>query len=813
MILDKLDAELGHRIGMTSEEARVEALQLIAKVEQTQATKLGLRWRLILAELNLRFNIKLAELDLRWLQLSAIPPAMRDLVYLQSLNLEENDISQIENLPDGLRSLNLGSNQISRIENLPDGLQELDLSGNQISRIENLPDALQSLKLYGNPTTNFPPELLGDRYSHDCLPAVRAWFADLAEGSVQNTTVRLMLTGNGNVGKSSLVTALQQGRCAEKLPSTHGIRIETLTTVRDDTGKPVTMQVFDFGGQELYHGTHTLFLRGRAVQLLVFDAQTEARAVTPDRITREVVRNQKLPYWADQIDRLSPDSPVVLVQNKADEPATLSPDTQATINQLKTAGAIFAEVSATSGKGILGLRGDLLEAAQQLPEFGMAMPLSWHRVRQFFLDNLQKLPTDRQRLMTMVEFMALCQEHSVLPRSEAALLRYLHHTGAVYADAKYLADIIIADQQWAIEAIYKALDRTGELYVLLREMSFGKCQVRHILRAFGTDYTADQSRLFLDLMQSCGLCFPLKEKDYQEDSPDTYYIFPEFLPADRPEVVDTFLAKPLRVWQQQAAFLPYAYIQQQIARWGSKADIRDIWRTGLRIKTDIGAFVLEANLTTHTLSIYAEPSLSDTWLTELLREFGYQQLTWTEQGTNKPIVAKSDERDSQLLTKLPEVVQPSPKRLVASYAGQDERFLELLRKKLSAVSNLVFWYDRKLSSRDAWEPALTDEFERANGFVIFLSDDYTDSERKDFIWEKELPIIQRRFQGEQDNPPVIIIRVADASTEGIPLLTPYLQFEKGAIMPCPTKEPNAASTYLKRFVQSWVFKEFLSSTQ
>ncbi len=815
---------------MTPEEGHAEALRRIAEARQTRATELdlsGLNLSVIppeirgldyLQSLELRNNKisrienlpdGLQSLNLSYNQISRIenlPDA------LQSLELQENQISRIENLPDGLQSLELNDNQISRIENLPEGLQSLDLSYNQISRIENLPDGLQSLKLSGNPTINVPPELLGD-WDYNCLPDVRAWFADLAEGSVRNITVRLMLTGNGNVGKSSLVTALQQDSCAEDLPSTHGIRIDTIT-LHDATRKPVTMQVFDFGGQELYHGTHALFLRGRAVQLLVFDAETEALAVTPDRITKEEVRNQKLPYWANQIKRLSPDSPVVLAQNKTDKPATLSPDTQATINELETAGASFIKVSAKKGKGISGLRGHLLEAAQQLPEFRMQMPQSWHRVRQFFLDNLQRPATTRQRLMLMRTFMTLCRKHKVLPNSEAALLRYLHHTGAVYADAEFLADTIIADQQWAIEAIYKALDRAGELYALLRELSFGKCQVRQILRAFGPDYTAEQSRLFLNLMQSCGLCFPLKTEDYQEDSPTTYYIFPEFLLADRPEAVEYFLEKPLRVWQQQAAFLPYSHIQQQIVKWNAKADIQDIWRTGLRFKTDTGAFVLEADLATNTLSLHADSSLSDTGLAELLSEFSYEQLTWTEQGTGKPVAVRTEERDSQLLSKLPDVDQPSPQRLVASYAREDDRYVDLLRKKLSTRSTVVFWYDRNLSSRDAWEPALTEEFEQAHGFVIFLSDDYTDIECKTFIWENELPIIKKRFLKPKNNDtPVIIIRVANASTVGIDLLKPYLQFNKGAIMPCPEKNKDEASAYLQHFVDDWVLKEFLKTSQ
>jgi GTPase SAR1 family protein len=400
---------------------------------------------------------------------------------LQSLWLAENQIQQIENLPDGLQHLWLETNQIRRIENLPDTLQSLGLSENQIRQIENLPISLTSLELSKNPTVNIPSEVLGNGGRVNCLSDVRGWFADLAVGQVKNNTVRLMVTGNGNVGKSSLITALQHGRCDEDIPSTHGIRVD-LVTIRDQEGQPVIMQVFDFGGQELYHGTHSLFMRARAVQMLVFDTETETTAQTPDRITGETVRNQPLAYWADQITELSPNNPVVLVQNKLDRPMNRPPEIVATIAEFEIKGVTVAGVSATTGKGIPGLRGHLLEAAQQLPELGMAIPMSWHNVRQFFLDNIQRPLASRRRLMTPAEFTDLCRRENVLPNSDNALLRYLHNTGAVYADSQYLPDTIIADQQWAIEGIYKALDRRGDLYELLRNLSFGKCELQLILR-------------------------------------------------------------------------------------------------------------------------------------------------------------------------------------------------------------------------------------------------------------------------------------------------------------------------------------------
>ena len=599
---------------MTHHPNYEEALRRIAEAARTGAT----------------------ELDLSYLLLPIIPAELLKCEKLQSLNLSGNQISQLENLPDGLQTLNLSYNQISQLENLPDGLQTLNLERNQISRIENLPDGLQTLNLSYNPTKNFPPELLG-KSDYNCLSDWKAWQADLKKGTAINQTVRLLVTGNGNVGKSSLVDALRHGQCTVSHSSTHAIRIETLPL---HGSKPVTAQVFDFGGQEIYTGTHALFLRGRAVQLIVFDAETEKHPTVPDRITGETIRNQPLRHWVETIQRQSPDSQFVLVQNKMDCPDKLNPATVTFLTTCEDKGMIVAKVSATGGRGIPALHGHLCEAAYALPEYGLQMPLSWHNVRKYFIDNLAITATDRQKLIDKPAFDRLCKKRGVLPGSEPALLRYLHRSGAVYHDEEYLTNTIIADQEWAIKAIYTALDRSGDLYERLRNQSYGKCQVRDLFSSLRDDYTPDQRWLLLNFMESCGLCFPVKEQDYEPANEQTYYIFPEFLPTETPLAVSDFISQGSpRTFQQTLDFLPCAHVQQLIARWGLKTPIWNIGRTGLYVQTPEGGFALTADREKHRLMLHVDSDMPADWLDDLLKHFSYHNKPWDE--INAPTSATS----------------------------------------------------------------------------------------------------------------------------------------------------------------------------
>ena len=656
-------------------------------------------------------------------------------------------------------------------------------------------------------------ELLGQEFYSNCLPDIDAWFADLKLGSVRSYTVKVMLNGNGNIGKSSLAEALQGGRCESTKLSTNGIRIETLHLSNED--KPVQLQLFDFGGQELYHGAHKLFLRSRAVQLLVFDAETEALSTAPDRVTGEEVRNISLQYWYNDIARLSPDSQFLLVQNKKDLPARLPNETRALLNQLDDIGIQSIKVSATGGDGIAALRGYIVDLAKRLPEYGMEMPLSWHEARQYFIDNLIQPKEKRERLMTRTDFDELCRRKNVRPASVPALLRYLHHTGALFADEKFLGDKIIADQEWAIEAIYKALDRNGELYDILRNLSHGRTKARHLFSRFGDEYTELERWLFLSLMESCGLCFPLKDDFYEASDPDTIYVFPEFLPVDKPSVVAEYLTdtkNKSRIFRQQVPFLPYHHIQTLIARCGPKTDFRNVWRTGFMAFTLEGRFVLEADLAAHTLTLTVAASLSAEWVQDLKRSFSMDGIEWEEMTPTNvaeppPTPPIHERAPTNRLESLPDVTQKKQKELVISYASQDERYLKLLSNMVAGDEEVFLWYDRKLSSREAWDEQLMGHFQSADGIVIILSTDYLNADHKLYIHEKELPLIQSRFKDSNATLPIIIIRVDHATNERKTLLKDYLMFDKGAIMPCPDKDKLGASEYVARFLKEWVFKE------
>ncbi len=101
------------------------------------------------------------ELDVSNKILSELPDISR-FTKLQELYCHNNQITQLDNLPNSLQKLWCDSNQITRLDNLPNSLQELSCDNNQLTQLDNLPNSLQELCCDSNQITqldNLPNSL------------------------------------------------------------------------------------------------------------------------------------------------------------------------------------------------------------------------------------------------------------------------------------------------------------------------------------------------------------------------------------------------------------------------------------------------------------------------------------------------------------------------------------------------------------------------------------------------------------------------------------------------------------------------------
>jgi len=395
----------------------------------------------------------LTTLDLRHNQLTGLPDAIPQLQNLTTLDLGRN---QLTALPDAipqlhnLTTLYLGDNELTA---LPDAIAQLqnlttlDLRHNQLTalpaemaRLARLWD----LRLDGNPLTS-PPEAV----VHQGTAAVLAYLRERLEAGARQWVSKMLLVGEGGVGKTSLLDALEGKPHDADKETTHGIEIRPLDVAHPkEDGVAMRLNAWDFGGQEIYHATHQFFLTGRSLFLLLWNM-------------RHGWEQGKLRYWLETIHARAPESPVLIVGTHLDQRNTDLPFEQLRDEFPQLAG--HYKVSNSDGTGIEAFRAALGEAAAGLPLMGEEWPRDWLKAAEALRDSDEQWVRPKRMAEVMVE-------HGVKEADTPVLAQYLHDLGDLldYSGDEDLKDTVILKPQWVSTYISRVLESDGVQDGILR---------------------------------------------------------------------------------------------------------------------------------------------------------------------------------------------------------------------------------------------------------------------------------------------------------------------------------------------------------
>lgn len=548
---------------------------------------------------SLQFLINLQRLNLELNRISDISP-LQSLTNLKSLNLWRNQISKISYLESlvNLKRLYLNFNQISDISSLQflTNLQDLNLAFNQISNISlpwlNSFPNLEELYLRGNPIQNIPKEIFDK--PENVLPEVRHYLEGIARDEeagkiTYNREMKMILVGNGGVGKTQTANRLAEGEAFvfnRQHDSTHGI-VQKPYRLGD-----VLFHLWDFAGQDIYHATHRLFLQTRALFVLVWDYETEKN-------TRET-----LEYWLQYIQCFGKDSQVLLVQNKID----LHPDKEPHSKDLLALQEKYpilatVPVSAETGKGFNIFIYYLEKAIKNNPilanHFQQKIVSNWASVREEIRNKRAK----GERLMTKDDFVALCAKYET-EYAKNTILAYLHDTGEVYYRAGYFNDDIILNQDWAIKAIYRVLDREEVFSEVIKDQ-IGKMDYEIICDVWA-DNTDRERELFIDFMLSAELCFEITAK-YNTPLQERAFVIPQLLPEKNTEISYEIGKVQARNTENiKYPFLPTVFMDRFIVQASQLSTENYRWAGGILLDTNEGKAVVEADYAQKHINITAE---------------------------------------------------------------------------------------------------------------------------------------------------------------------------------------------------------------
>ena len=462
--------------------------------------------------------------------------ALAGLTQLQTLFLSDcqrlSDVSGLAGLTQ-LQMLYLnGCESLSDVSVL-DGLtqlQTLNLCGcdslEEFAPLVALLDQLETLYLHGSPLADLPAELCGEMEYENVIESVRAHYRDRSLSEARDAELKVCILGNGGVGKTQMCRRLKGLPFDPSVPTTHGVQLGHLDL--SNNGEPVRLNLWDFGGQDIYHGSHALFVQGQAVFVLLWTPDRESGEFTDGGAT---MQHRPLSYWLDFVRGLAgADSPVLIVQSQCDEPnQRQNPDLPAhDFRLLRT-----LSMSAMTDLGLTVLRGELEDAMRDVLNRKPPIPIGVGRVevrnqlRKMLEEDQQRPPHERQhRTLSLPKFRELCEANGKIS-SPDALLEYLHRTGVLFYRHGLFANEIILDQNWALEAIYTLFDRQRTLPVLNRHGRFTRRELELLV---WQKFSVAEQELFLSMMESCGICFRVRKVSDDRQQAEWEYLAPELLP-------------------------------------------------------------------------------------------------------------------------------------------------------------------------------------------------------------------------------------------------------------------------------------------
>jgi internalin A len=366
--------------------------------------------------------------------------------------------------------------------------------------------------------------------------------------------VKLIMVGRGEVGKTSLVETLKGKPFQPGMQKTEGIAITRWNLALADGN--ATAVVWDFGGQEILHGTHQFFLTHRSIYVLVLTGRSN-------------LQNTDAEYWLSLIRAFGGQSPVLIVMNKQ----CLEPfDTDRNVIVRKYGISLnnFHRTDCTNPETINelkdGIRKEMLKMLSP-PEF---FPAEWWKIKS----RLESMSQKGEEYLSDERYRQICVDYGVVPGEKdvpAILLQRLTDLGSVvsFPNEIRLNELTVLNPEWVTDGIYRILSNKE-----LKSAAHGQVDTSKLGKYLPAQrWPFQRHRYLIDLMAKFELCFPL------EGLQDVVLI-PELLPDAEPELPN-WHAEQCLVFTYKYGVLPQGILPRFITRTHTLSEGQPRWRKGV----------------------------------------------------------------------------------------------------------------------------------------------------------------------------------------------------------------------------------------
>jgi GTPase SAR1 family protein len=424
---------------------------------------------------------------------------LTNLIDLEIINTSIKDISPLKELKK-LKRLELKDNSI---EELPSWITNFNMKIQWETYVKD-----GYINLYNNPLKSPPIDVVKEGKE-----AVSNYFYQIEKEKGKTEYLfeaKLLVIGEGGTGKTTFTRKMQNinAEMPQDKDTTLGIEVGKWNYSIDfpkmqQLGQVIFhVNLWDFGGQKVYQGTHQIFFSDKSFYVLIAD-------------TRE--QKTDFSYWLNTVEQLGGDNSFLIIVLNKKYGHEQKFDESGFRNHF---GKLIKEVIELDLKDdksrIYDLQDKVKMYLKQLPGIGDALPPSWVSIREDLLK-------EKVNFISFDRFREICSRHNIKEISMIHTLSgYFNRIGAFthYIDDPILQERIYLNSNWLVKTVYEVLDNESA------KSKKGRLTELDIKKIWENNELHYEVNKLAQLMHKFGLMYHIPDS--------TDYVVPAHLPTVTP---------------------------------------------------------------------------------------------------------------------------------------------------------------------------------------------------------------------------------------------------------------------------------------